>query len=120
MLSILLKYHALKRPKLIFWLSGKSIFGFFKQNLINSSKPPIFWKEKPIIKKQLSIWNFNDLKNIVAEINATELSKYLFGNTILSNILITNLVTLTGLYVLINLSEKSITEWNEENSYEEE
>jgi len=42
-------------------------------NLINSSKPPIFWKEKPIIKKQLSIWNFNDLKNIVAEINATEL-----------------------------------------------
>tara|TARA_X000000368_G_scaffold378274_1_gene332541 strand:+ start:812 stop:1045 length:234 start_codon:yes stop_codon:yes gene_type:complete len=40
--------------------------------------------------------------------------------TIVSNILITNLITLSGLFVLINLSEKSITEWNEDNSYEEE
>ena len=54
---------------------------------------------------------------------------YILGNafctgncslTLISNILITNLVTLSGLFVLINLSEKSITEWNEENSYEEE
>ncbi|RZP22595.1 MAG: hypothetical protein EVA29_01595 [Candidatus Actinomarinales bacterium] len=54
---------------------------------------------------------------------------YILGNafcldncsfTIFLNILITNLVTLLGLYVLINLSEKSITEWNEESSYEEE
>ncbi len=54
---------------------------------------------------------------------------YILGNafcvndcllTIFSNIFITNLVTLTGLFVLINLSEKSITEWNEENYYEEE
>ena len=41
--------------------------------LINTSKPPIFWKEKPLIKKQLSIWNFNDLKNIINEVNDTEL-----------------------------------------------
>ena len=41
--------------------------------LINASKPPIFWKEKPLIKKQLSIWNFNDLKNIINEVNDTEL-----------------------------------------------
>ncbi len=42
-------------------------------NLINNSKPFIFWKEKPIIKKQLSIWNYDDLKNIVYEINNVEL-----------------------------------------------
>ena len=42
-------------------------------NLINTSKPPIFWKEKPIIKKQLSIWNLNDLKKIISDINNTEL-----------------------------------------------
>jgi len=41
--------------------------------LINASKPPIFWKEKPLIKKQLSIWNFSDLKNIINEVNDTEL-----------------------------------------------
>jgi len=41
--------------------------------LINNSKPPIFWKEKPLIKKQLAIWNFDDLKEIISEINKTEL-----------------------------------------------
>ena len=42
-------------------------------NLINTSKPPIFWKEKPLVKKQLSIWNLNDLRKIISEINNTEL-----------------------------------------------
>ena len=42
-------------------------------NIINNSKPPIFWKEKPLIKKQLSIWGLDDLKKLVNEINNTEL-----------------------------------------------
>ena len=42
-------------------------------NLINSSKPPIFWKDKPIVKKQLSIWKLSDLRKIVNEINNIEL-----------------------------------------------
>jgi len=41
-------------------------------NLINFSKPAIFWKEKPIVKKQLSIWNIKDLKKLINEINNTE------------------------------------------------
>ena len=41
--------------------------------LINESKPPIFWKEKPLVKKQLSIWNLNDLRKIITAINNTEL-----------------------------------------------
>ena len=41
--------------------------------LINESKPPIFWKEKPLVKKQLSIWNLNDLRKIITDINNTEL-----------------------------------------------
>ena len=40
---------------------------------IDSSKPPIFWKEKPLVKKQLFIWSLNDLKNIMHKINYTEL-----------------------------------------------
>ena len=43
------------------------------ESLINSSKPPIFWKEKPAIKKQLNIWKLNDLKFIINEINKIEL-----------------------------------------------
>ena len=42
-------------------------------NLINFFKPAIFWKEKPIIKKQLSIWSLNDLKKVIYSINNTEL-----------------------------------------------
>jgi len=41
--------------------------------LINSSTPTIFWKEKPLVKKQLSIWNRNDLNKLINEINNTEL-----------------------------------------------
>jgi DNA polymerase-3 subunit delta len=41
--------------------------------LINSAKPPIFWKDKPTIKKQLTIWNFHDLQKIIYDIDNTEL-----------------------------------------------
>ena len=43
------------------------------ESLVNSSKPPIFWKEKPIVKKQLTIWKLIDLKKTIQEINKTEL-----------------------------------------------
>ena len=57
-------------------------------SLLNSSKPPIFWKDKPIVKKQLNILNLNDLFKIISEINQIELlckknpqiSKVLFFN----------------------------------------
>ncbi len=42
-------------------------------NLINSIKPSIFWKERPLVKKQLSIWKLDDLIKMVKEINNTEL-----------------------------------------------
>ena len=42
-------------------------------NLINTSKPAIFWKEKPLVKKQLSVWNLKDLKKMIVDINNTEL-----------------------------------------------
>ena len=43
------------------------------EKVLASSKPPIFWKEKPMIKKQLIIWNSNALKKMIQEINHTEL-----------------------------------------------
>ena len=42
-------------------------------NIINNSKPKIFWKEKPLVKKQLLIWNLDDLKKIINDINDTEI-----------------------------------------------
>ena len=42
-------------------------------NLINDAKPSIFWKEKPLVKKQLSLWSLNELKKMISAINNTEL-----------------------------------------------
>ena len=42
-------------------------------DLINTSKPAIFWKEKPLVKKQLSIWSLNELNKIIVGINKIEL-----------------------------------------------
>ena len=41
--------------------------------LISSLKPPIFWKEKPILIKQLKIWKKGDLIKIIKKINKIEL-----------------------------------------------
>ena len=43
-------------------------------SLLNTSKPQIFWKEKPLIKKQLNIWNLKDLLEIIRDINKTEIT----------------------------------------------
>ena len=43
------------------------------ESLLNATKPPIFWKDKPIVKKQLAVWSLNDLKKTIHEINDTEI-----------------------------------------------
>ena len=40
---------------------------------ISSARPPIFWKEKNIIKEQIQIWNLKDLKKLMYKINKIEL-----------------------------------------------
>ena len=40
---------------------------------INNSKPPIFWKEKEIIKLQIKAWSSDKTKNLIKEINDLEL-----------------------------------------------
>ena len=42
-------------------------------DLLGASKPPIFWKEKPMVKKQITIWSLNDLKTTMHEINNIEI-----------------------------------------------
>ena len=44
------------------------------ENTINNAKPPIFWKDKPLVKKQLAIWKKEELINTISEINDLEIS----------------------------------------------
>ena len=39
---------------------------------INTFKPPIFWKDKNIIKQQIKIWELNDIENFIVDLNNTE------------------------------------------------
>ena len=40
---------------------------------ISSFKPPIFWKEKDIVKKQIQSWSDDEVKNMIYKINDLEI-----------------------------------------------
>ena len=41
--------------------------------LIVFFKPPIFWKEKEIIKNQITKWSLKDIKKLICDLNDLEL-----------------------------------------------
>ena len=43
------------------------------EKTISSFKPPIFWKEKDIIKDQLKIWNYDKIQDLLVKVNKIEL-----------------------------------------------
>ena len=55
---------------------------------INSFRPPIFWKDKEIIKKQLKMWSLDQIIELIKKINNIEI--VIKKNTSLSNHLINN------------------------------
>ena len=42
------------------------------EKTVNDAKPPIFWKEKNIIKEQINLWSIEKLKKLIVEINDIE------------------------------------------------
>ena len=40
--------------------------------VISNTRPPIFWKDKENVKKQVKAWKIEDLKNKIIEISETE------------------------------------------------
>ena len=51
---------------------------------INSAKPPIFWKEKDIVKTQLNKWKPEKIRELIYLINDIELQiKKNYNNSIL-------------------------------------
>jgi DNA polymerase-3 subunit delta len=57
---------------------------------INSAKPPIFWKDKEIVKSQLNKWKTKKIKELIKNINNVELEiKKNYNNSIL---IVTNFI----------------------------
>ncbi|WP_440924341.1 DNA polymerase III subunit delta [Candidatus Pelagibacter sp.] len=58
--------------------------------VINSFKPPIFWKDKNIIKQQIKIWELNDIESFIEDLNNTE--TLIKRNPQISNQIINNMI----------------------------
>ena len=41
--------------------------------VFSMTKPPIFWKDKEIVKKQVNLWEINELKKKIYQINEMEM-----------------------------------------------
>jgi len=64
-----------------FLIKSKRLLKLFKDikdtknvdDVISNFKPPIFWKDKEIIKKQIDGWSYKSIKNLVFRISEIEL-----------------------------------------------
>ena len=43
------------------------------EKVINEYRPPIFWKDKPVLQKQLQLWTFENITNLIYELNNIEI-----------------------------------------------
>tara|TARA_Y100000816_G_scaffold284552_1_gene262878 strand:+ start:1503 stop:2480 length:978 start_codon:yes stop_codon:yes gene_type:complete len=59
--------------------------------VISNFKPPIFWKEKDIVKKQVNSWSTNEVKEMIFKIN--DLEALVKKNTSNSMIFVSNFVS---------------------------
>jgi DNA polymerase III subunit delta len=61
------------------------------EQTISNFKPPIFWKEKEVVKQQIKIWSYRDARDLLYQINDVELLIKKYSNNsinILSNFII--------------------------------
>ncbi len=86
---IILRTYLQKAKRLLKLYEAKNKNESF-DDLINNSKPPIFWKDKPIIRRQLENWSKSKIKNLILDINKTEI--FLKKNSSISLMLAFNFV----------------------------
>ena len=71
---ILILRTLLFKTKRLLELSRKNIQNKNVEQTISSSRPPIFWKDKQIVKNQVLKWNLRDSENLICKIYETELN----------------------------------------------
>ena len=80
----------LQKAKRLLNLYEKNDQNLSFDSLINNHAPPIFWKDKPIIKKQLECWSKSKIKDLIMNINKTEI--FIKKNSSISLMLVFNLI----------------------------
>ena len=64
------------------------------KDTVNNFRPPIFWKEKELVQKQVEIWSTNKVYDLLDEVNNMEIN--LKKNSGLSNNIVFDLILNTS------------------------
>ena len=88
--GILILRTFLQRAKRLLNLYEKQNENLSLDGLIDNYKPPIFWKDKPMVKKQLENWSKSRIKDLIININKTE--TFLKKNSSISLMLVYNFI----------------------------
>jgi len=60
------------------------------EKTINSFRPPIFWKDKDLIKQQIKKWKVDDIDKFIVEVNDTE--RLIKKNPQISNLILNDMI----------------------------
>ena len=85
--SIIIARTFLGKLKKILVLSENYYLNKDIEKTINEARPPIFWKDKEIVKKQVKYWSAENLQNLIIQINQIELMIKRNSNNALNYIL---------------------------------
>ncbi len=88
--GILILRTFLQKAKRLLNLYDKQNENVSLDSLIDNYKPPIFWKDKPIVKKQLENWSKSKIKDLIINTNKTE--EFLKKNSSISLMLVFNFI----------------------------
>ena len=58
--------------------------------VMSTFRPPIFWKDKHIVKQQLKLWSLDQIKMVIIKVNELEL--FIKKNSLISNQIINNFI----------------------------
>jgi len=88
--GILILRTFLQKAKRLLSLYEKQNEGTSVDGLVDNYKPPIFWKDKPMVKKQLENWSIPRIKDLIININKTE--AFIKKNSSISLMLVFNFI----------------------------
>ena len=63
----------LSKVKRLIKLKEKNIQEKNIDSVISNYKPPIFWKEKDVVKSQMKVWDLNNIQNLLYLLSEVEL-----------------------------------------------
>ena len=63
---------------------------------IKNAKPPIFWKEKEIVKEQINSWSKSDISILIEEVHKLEI-KFKKNNNLSNNLIYDFMLNTTGI-----------------------